>query len=71
MTLSGYTVLQVDFESDKAIFYDPIEHSLKEKGGVAVGHCAASDLEAIFRDALNTLWESLQNRLGANWSESP
>lgn len=52
MTLSGYTVLEIQFRVGKAIFFDPLRHSLEGRNE-PLGEFSAAEIVSEFQSAVN------------------
>lgn len=67
MTLSGYTVLHVEFQGDLARLFDPTRCD-HHQHGEPLGDFAVADLESKFTSATSALWGlilSIQNHDGS------
>ncbi|CAN0416653.1 unnamed protein product, partial [Phaeothamnion confervicola] len=56
VTLSGYTVLDIDFQGETARFYDPLERSLGSERQSIGGEFSAESIEFGFRSASAAVW---------------
>lgn len=61
MTLSGYTVLGVDFVGDQAQFFDPAKRLREGKEGWIGERLDAGKVKQVFKSALDDIWFLIQS----------
>lgn len=66
MTLSGYTVLEADFDGDDALIYDPLDRVRLGSAARPVGSLSALEVEYELKSKLDAVWyEALAKTRGA------